>query len=270
MRYLLFFVVGFFTLANQASCQEDSLFHFRTSYRQQITDFTVDNIGNLYLLLQNGQLKKINPNGDSVAVYNNVRRFGQPYSLDVSNPLKVLLYFKDFGTVVILDRLLNSRSVLDLRAQHLLQVNAIGQSYDNNIWIFDGLENKLKKIGDDGKLLDQTTDLRQVFDSTPSPQFILDQDQSVYLYDSLMGVYVFDYYGGFKNRIPFTGWTDFRVINKSLFGRDPNFLYRYDLGSLDLQQMAIPTFMKGSENLVIVQGMVYVLKDGELKLFSYP
>jgi hypothetical protein len=85
-----------------------------------------------------------------------------------------------------------------------------------------------------------------------------------------MGVYVFDYYGGFKQRIPFTGWTDFRVINKSLFGRDMNFLYRYDLGSLDLQQMKIPSFMRGSDKIVIVQGMVYVLKDGDLKLFSYP
>ncbi len=122
-----------------------------------------------------------------LAVFNNVRRFGKVYSIDVSNPLKVLLYYKDFGTIVTLDRFLNERSTLDLRKQNLLQVRAIGQSYDNNIWIFDELEVKLKKIGDDGRIIDQSNDFRLIFDSTPSPDYIIDQDKFVYLYDSQKG-----------------------------------------------------------------------------------
>jgi hypothetical protein len=269
MKASIFVLLTCLLFTGSLHAQQDSPFHFQRSYREQITDFTVDNIGNVYLLFQNGQLKKMQANGDSVAVFNNVRRFGKPYSIDAGNPLKVLLYFRDFGTIVILDRLLNNRSVIDLRSQHLLQVNAIGQSYDNNIWIFDGLENKLRKIGDDGKLMDQSADLRMVFDSTPSPQIILDQDQAVYLYDTLKGVYVFDYYGGFKTRLPFTGWTDFRVINKSFFGRDGKFLYRYDPGNLNLQQMPIPQYMSGAQKIIVVPGTIYVLKDGELRIYSW-
>jgi hypothetical protein len=170
---------------------------------------------------------------------------------------------------VVLDRFLNTRSTIDLRRQNLFQVKAIGQSYDNNIWAFDELESKLKKIGDDGKVKDQSTDFRLLFDSMPSPQFIVDQDKLVYLYDSIKGVYIFDHYGAFKNRLQFRGWTNFTVINNILFGRDQYYLYRYEPGTLNLRQMRIPTSMINSRRIVITPGHLYVLSNNVLEIFSY-
>src|SRR5690349_13769298 len=60
------------------------------------TDFNVDNLGNIYVVGPSGQLKKMKPNGDSLAVFNNVRQYGKINFIDVSNPLKVLLHFKDY------------------------------------------------------------------------------------------------------------------------------------------------------------------------------
>ena len=256
-------------MAVRGYSQSDSLFHFEKNYTGSVTDFTVDNLGNLYLLYANGQLKKLQPNGDSAAVFNDVRKYGKVYSVDVSNPLKVLLYYKDFETVVTLDRFLNVRSTLDLRQQNLQQVKAVGLAYDNNIWIFDELESKLKRIGEDGRLMDQSNDFRTIFDSMPSPEVIIDQDKSVYLYDPLKGVYIFDYYGGYRSRIPFTGWTDFKVINNALVGRDGKFLYRYNVGSLQLQQYPLPGFMNKASRVVIAPGLLYVLKDGTIMVYSY-
>jgi hypothetical protein len=263
----LIFLISVISLAGMS--QSDSMFHFVREQRGNIVDYNIDNLGNIYLLYQNGQLKKLRPNGDSLAVFNNVRRFGKLYSIDVSNPLKVLLYYKDFGTIVILDRFLNQRAIVDLRSQNLPQVGAVGQAYDNNIWIFDELDLKLKKISDEGRMIDQSTDFRLVFDSVPNPTHIIDNDKLVYLYDSLKGVYVFDYYGGFQNRIPFTGWTDFEVINKALFGRDKNYLYRYDMGSLQLQQIPSPSFINNAQKVIVFPGNVYVLKDGVFMVYSY-
>jgi len=255
--------------ATGARAQSDSLFRLERNYTGPVADFTVDNLGNMYLLYQNGQLKKLLPNGDSAAVFNNVRKYGKVYSVDVSNPLKVLLYYKDFGTVVILDRFLNVRSTLDLRQQQLSQVRAIAQSYDNNIWLFDDIDSKLKKIADDGRLLDQSNDFRQIFDSVPVPATIIDQDKAVYLYDPSKGIYIFDYYCGFRSRMPFTGWVDFKVINKALVGRDGRFLYRYDAGSLQLQQYPLPAFINTASKVVIAPGLLYVLKDASIMVYSY-
>ena len=114
--------------------------------RGEIRDFATDNLGNIYLVKQGNQIKKLNAKGDSLAVYNDVKRYGNIYSIDATNPLKVLVYFKDFSTIIILDRLLAVRNVIDLRKQNILQVNAIASSYDNNIWLYDELDSKSKTI----------------------------------------------------------------------------------------------------------------------------
>ncbi len=249
--------------------QTDAEFQLQKTFTGDFIDFTVDNLGNLYLVSQTGQLKKMSPGGDSLAVFNNVRQYGKIYSIDVTNPLKVLLYFRDFGTVVVLDRFLNTRSTIDLRKQQLFQVKAIGQSYDNNIWVFDELESKLKRIGEDGRTLDQSTDFRLIFDSTPSPAFIVDQQKQVFLYDSLKGVYIFDYYGAFKNRLRLTGWSDFTVIGNALYGRDAGMFYKYEPGTLNLQQFRIPSGMQDARKIRITPGNLYLLRDNRLEVYSY-
>jgi hypothetical protein len=247
----------------------DTTFVFNKLAGQQVTDFTVDNLGNLYIMNNTGQIKKIGPAGDSIAVFNNVRQYGKLYFMDVTNPLRVLLYFRDFGTIVVLDRFLNTRATIDLRQQQLFQVNAIGQSYDNNIWVYDDMESRLKRIGEDGRVLDQTNDFRMIVDTAPSPQFIVDQNRLVYLYDSLKGVYLFDYYGAFKNRIQLKGWTDFTVIGNAMYGRDANMLYRYEPGSLNLQTYPIPVEMRNAQKIKIMPGNLYVLRNNRLEVFSY-
>ena len=247
----------------------DTFFVFNKLVSSAVTDFTVDNLGNLYVVNNTGQIKKMSAAGDSMAVFNNVRQYGKIYLIDVTNPLKVLLYFRDFGTIVVLDRFLSTRTTIDLRKQQLFQVRAIGQSYDNNIWVFDELESKLKRVSEEGRVLDQSTDFRQILDSTISPQFIVDQNRLVYLYDSLKGVYLFDYYGAFKNRIQLKGWTDFTVIGNAMYGRDENMLYRYEQGTLNLQHYQIPAAMRNAQKIKITPGYLYVLRNNQLEVFSY-
>src|ERR1700704_5165138 len=129
--------------------QKNSSFKLIRSIHGDIVDFTVDNLNNIYIINSTDQIKKLNANGDSVAVYNNIKKYGKVSQIDVSNALKILLYYKDFSTIVTLDRLMTVRSTIDLGKKNIFQVKTIGLSYDNNIWVFDELENKLKKINDD-------------------------------------------------------------------------------------------------------------------------
>ena len=216
MKKIFFILFLLFTFIQHGKSQSDSSFALITSIEGDIQSFTVDNMDNIYILTSTDQLKKLDARGDSVAVYNNVKRFGKLSSIDVSNPLKVLLYYKDFANIVILDRLLNVRHTIDLRRADISQVSAISQAYDGNIWLYDELENKLKKINEEGKVLLETPDFRQLFDEVPQPQLIFDQDGYVYLYDSLKGFFVFDYYGTLKSKLPYTGWQNIAVTSRSI------------------------------------------------------
>jgi len=256
-----------FTFSLSASAQVDSVFRFERDMGHEIVDFTVDNLGNLYVFGKFNQLKKIGPNGDSIAVFNAIKRYGQLYSIDVTNPLKVLLYYKDFGTIVTLDRFLSIRNTLDLRRFNLFQVKAVGLAYDNNIWVFDEVEGRLKRISEDGKVVEQSTEFRLLFDSLPSPEFISDQDGLVYLYDKQKGAYIFDYYCALKNKIPLTGWADFTVASKAMYGRKEVSFMKYEPGTLDLREVKMPQELLNATRVRIANSRIYVLKDGVLKAY---
>lgn len=235
--------------------------------RGDIIGFTVDNLDNLYLLTSTDQLKKFNAEGDSLAVFNNVTKFGKVSYIDVSNPMRVLLYYKDFATIVVLDRMLNVRNSIDLRKHDIFQVQAVGLSYDNKIWVYDELENKLKKIDEDGKLLFETSDFRQLFDQPPVPMSIFDQDGLVYLYDTLRGVFVFDYYGALKNRMPLIGWKNFKVAGKYLFGVRSDSLYRYQPSLFNQHDIYLPPNFRNAFAINFTASRAYALRKEGLEIY---
>lgn len=250
------------------SAQTDTSFQLIKIITGDIVDFTIDNLDNIYVLNSRNQVKKLNANGDSVAVFNDIKRFGKATLIDVSNPLKILLYYKDFASIVVLDRFLNAVNTIDLRKQDILQAKAIGQSYDNKIWVYDELENKLKKIDEDGKLLQETTDFRQLFDRTPVPQELFDQDKYVYLYDSTQAIFVFDYYGAFKNKIQISGWHNFKVTGKYIFGDKAGVLYRYEISNLKLTQWRMPAELRGSQSFNFSTTRLYAMKKDRIDVYS--
>ncbi len=229
----------------------------------------MDNLGNYYLLSKNNQLKKLNAKGDSTGVFNDVRRYGKLFSMDVTNPLKVLLYYKNFSTIVVMDRFLNVVNSIDLRRQNIFQVKAIAQSYDNNIWLFDEQNNKLKKIGDDGRVLFATVDFRTIFDDVPSPTHIFDQDGFIYLYDPEKGVYIFDIYGSFKNKISYTGLKDVSVFGTTIVGIENETIISYTTGTLAEKRLALPPSFFNRQKTVIMPGYLYLLQNGVIKQFAF-
>src|SRR5215831_3860653 len=227
----IFVFICSFSVASQA--EGDTTLHlaFDKAIPGSYTNFYTDNLGNIFLLSNNNQIKKFDQNFDSVGVFNDVRRYGNIYLLDVANPLKILVYYKDFTTILTLDRFLNIRNTIDLRNSNILQAKAVAQSYDNNYWVFDELDNAIKKIDDNGNVLLRSSDFRAVFTEQYSPSAIIDANGQLYLYDESKGWLVFDYYGTFKKRVEIPGRKDVQLTNNVLLTHDSSYFYYYNLKS---------------------------------------
>ena len=251
-----------------ANAQSDSLFTFVKKIKGSFSGFSVDNLDNIYLLSSGDQLKKLNSNGDSIAVFNDVKRYGTVTQLDVTNPLKILLYYRNFSTIVVLDRFLNSRNTINLRKQNIFSANCICTSYDNNIWLYDEQEYKLKKIDDDGRVAMESNDFRMLFDSVPSAVQITDRNNFIYLYDSTKGFYSFDYYGSFKNRMPFLHWNNTAVSENNIYGFSNNKLFSYQPLSLNLKEYTLPVFFGDYLAIKAVNNRVYLLKNDGLDIYT--
>lgn len=263
---ILFFLCFGASAATHA--QSDSAFQFIKSIPGDFSYFNVDNLDNLYLLNNNNRLRKQTYNGDSVAVFNDVKKYGNPSAIDVTNPLKTLLYYKNFSTVVMLDRLLTVRNTINFRKQNIFYVNNVTLSYDNYMWIFDEEDFRLKKIDEEGKLQQSTVDWRNLFDTVPAPVKIVDKNNFIYLYDPEKGFYIFDYYGGFKNRLPFLHWTDVEVTGTTMYGFYESMLYSYELKSLQLKAYKLPAFFGKFTSIKAMNGKVYLLNEKGIDIYQ--
>lgn len=241
-----------------------------TLHTGRVKQFTADNLGNIYVLTPAGLLIKYNDRGDSLNVFNDVRRYGTVYTMDATNPMKVLLYYRDFSMIIMLDRYLNKVNTIDLRKAGIFQAKAVGLAYDNNIWVFDEQSAKLKKIDESGRQLSETSDLRQVLDIIPSPNTITDRDGFVYLYDEVNGLYIFDYYGTLKNALSLKGLRDLQVISKTIVGRRGDEFVRYTPGTLELKEAQLPAGIQQAEKICIARKGIYVLNgSGGIEFYPY-
>ncbi len=229
----------------------------------------VDVLNNLYLITAGNQLKKLNDRGDSIAVFNDVKKYGNPTFIDVNNPMKVMLYYKNYATVVVLDRWLNLRNSINLRQQNIFSAKALATSYDNNIWLFDEQNMKLKKIDEQGKTLTESADWRILMDEIPSPEKLIDHNHFVYLYDPSKGFYVFDYYGTYKNNLPFLHWENVNVQSSLLTGFSGKEYYSYELKSLQLKTYVLPDFFMNYYSIRAMNGKIYILKPEGIEVYSF-
>jgi hypothetical protein len=249
--------------------QNDSVFHLYKTFPVKAVDLTVDNLDNIYILTSTDQLKKLGPDGDSIAVYNDIKKFGKLYSIDVSNPLKIVLFYKSFSTVVLLDRLLSVKNSIDLRKKGIPQASAAAAAYDNNIWVFDAVENKLKKLDESGRQLMETPDLRQVFNMVIEPEKIIDDDQSVYLYDTKQGIFVFDHYGTFRKKYPLPQWTAISIKDRQIVGISNHALMVYNTSNFTQQQYQFPSSFGSFTKYVTGNTKLFTLGKDSLSVYNF-
>lgn len=244
----------------------DSIFVFEKTIKQKAATIYADVMGNVYTITSNDQIKKFNIKGDSIAVFNLSKRLSTPSIVDVTYPLKTMFYFKSYNTIITTDRLLNITNNIDLRKADLFQVSAVAPSYDNQFWIYDEQLATLAKINNQGQVVQQSADLRQLIKETISPLHIIDNDNMVYIYDSAKGVYSFDYYGAYKNFTSFKGFGAIYISNKTFYGIANNTLTVKKENAITEQHYLLP-IVEGSKQIIAVKNKIYYVRDNDIVIY---
>jgi len=138
MKTILFFLVSLYF--NFSFAQEIQT-KFISEISLQADDFVgVDDFQNLYYIENNILYKKTDKRAFS---YSNVN-LGKLTSVSIQNPFKLILFYKDFNSVIILDNNLNELSdKIDFTQETLFNnVLFVSSSSENNIWLYAD-DNKL-------------------------------------------------------------------------------------------------------------------------------
>ncbi len=177
--------------------------------------FTTDQTGSYYEIYLN-QIIKIGKNGQRQFSYSN-NILGEISSVDVSNPMKILVFFRDFSKIVILDNTLSEQGgALDLNEVSLEETSLVCTSYNNGIWYYNPLKFQLTRVEHSTKNFNISANISNILNKNIQPNFLVEFNNKVYLNDPVNGVLVFDIYGTYLKTIPIFGLMTFQVKEKFL------------------------------------------------------
>lgn len=191
--------------------------------------FEVDELGQIYGLRDLGdhtELVKIISGEEQPFKYSN-ETIGTLYSIDVSNPFFLLLFYKEYQQLIYLDRTLSEVGQLSFGDLDRWDVNAVCLSQSGDIWVWEEGTFHLQKINKDGKLITESHDLRLVLDQPVHFIRLQAYEDKLYALDKDQGLYVFDVQGQLDYLIPVKGVSDFFVYQNKIFYLKDECLFYY-------------------------------------------
>ena len=199
--------------------------------------FTTDNLGNTYLI-KGEEIKKYGQTGELLKIFSN-KTSGKITSLDASNPLRILVFYKDFATILILDDLLSQNGdPMNLLDYGLEQSDVICTSFNNGIWFFSRENMELVRLDQNFKTVVNTGNLNRLLGTDLKPNFLLENNGYVYLNNPAEGILVFDIYGTYFKTISLKGLQRFQVKENNIYYFIDGSLKSYNLKELSQKELS--------------------------------
>lgn len=189
--------------------------------------FTADNLGNIYSIHEDELIKYL-PNGRFFARYSNLK-LGAITHVDVTNPLKLLLYYRDFQQIVFLDNQLSVNSdQVSLEKLGLEQTHLVCAGANNSFWVYNRQNNELLRFDENSQKIAFTGNLKQVLRADLNPDFMMEHNNYLYLNSPETGIYVFDIFGAFSKIITLKGLRSFQVNENLIYYQKDSAFCSYD------------------------------------------
>jgi len=224
----------------------------------------VDQLAQLYTVAPNNTIVKHDESGKVLFEYSD-NTLGDISVFDVSNPLQLLVYHKDFQVLKIFDRTLTLSSSIDMNKLDLIEIRTVASANDNRIWIFDELNQELLKVDNSGRVQGRNNDLRLRLNIAATPTRIIEFKNKVYLFDPIHGILIFNAFGEYlsKRKFPYQG--AFTYFQGKLFYPAYTDLVIYDLVEGTQKSILMPDELFNKPQIYKVGKRVIYLSDDQIK-----
>lgn len=247
LKYTLFFI---FVVMLMPSCKSKSAValsfpDMAMDIKTQLRLAKVDKLGNIYIVDTKNRLIKYDNKFNELYRYAN-NRYGLISTVDVTNPLRIVLFYDDFNQVSILDNTLSVIRSLDL-SQQFLDVSACGVSNDGHLWIYDPVQFKLLKINEEGRSLTASDNVNNFGIAGGYISEILESDNHVVLCDFTKGFWFFDNFGRYVYHFPVQGLNAFQFDGKFVIYYTTTGLKTFSILLKERQIIAVDSFSNTQE-----------------------
>ena len=208
--------------------------------------FTTDNQCNIYVV-KNNELIKYDKEGKQLYKYSN-KNFGKISSVDASNMLRVVIYYRDFLTIVFLDKTLTESSTpLNLQTLNLTQIPIVCASGNkSNMWLFDQSVFALMQYTEnfDQQNLNTIGNLNNIVTDSLQPVSMIEYNNKLYMNNPKSGVIVFDNYGTYYKTLPLKDLQYFQPIADWVYYADGKKIRAYNIKTTEEKEFDAPVDFK--------------------------
>jgi len=234
-----------------------------------VSFFTTDHLGNLYLVTENGLLK-YDPDGNLISSFSE-KSFGTIQFADATDPMKILIFNRDFSSVITLDNKLSVQSTFNLHDLNLQQPVLICVSRHDGYWVYDKQSNQLKKFSTSLQPVHESSDLSQLINTEINPVFLVESEKWLWLGNPSSGVLIFDMFGTYLKTLEIKDSMDisaFQVNDDKIILSSANELKEINQVNFTNKEISYRD-LNDVIKMRIEQNRLYVLKKNVIEIYSF-
>lgn len=182
--------------------------------------------------------------------------YGNIFSVDITNPLKIIVFYKNFNVVVVLDSQLNETDVIQLPND----ISFATKGSANHLWLFRTNSKVIENYNFKNQLVvSRSQPLKEstILNMKSTENYVYLQTES--------GIKTYDYLGNFIPKQSNEALDDFQYSNRVLYTLSEDTLYQI---KNKITKIKIP----GASNLkkfFVLNNHILIFKNSELSIYSF-
>jgi len=264
----MFRMVALAMILTMLAPQEAEAFELIKKVPMPAERYSVDIMGRIYFS-QGPTLFRLNPSTGKKTEYTNTF-LGEIHSWDVSNPLKIGVFHKNFNTLVFLDQTLTPiRSPINLDQLSNRQVAATCLSHQGGFWLINPFTGQIHKYDPGLRETNQTTAIPELSMHRESSPLIKEHNRKLYCLIPHCCALVFDRFGNLQRRRPLKNVDNIQILNQNIYYFYKGDLYRLDKDLNGTGTVQLPTGDgKWDFARMGTRNRLYLLRENQLYIYK--
>lgn len=232
----------------------------------EVENVFLDNLDQLHIIDSKGTLTRYTQDLEVLYKYAD-NTVGSIQNVDVNNPLKTLVYHRDYGIISYLDNTLALVRKVNLQDWGYYDISTIASSNDGNIWLYDPAKNQILKIDDSGVVKLSSNNLNDFRLEDLTPTKIIERDNKLFIYDVNYGIIIFDNLGQYLKVLPIKDVQTFQTDGNNIFVFKNNVISVFTIRLLEESIINLRPNLTADNVLISPRSIYYIYKDGVDRVF---
>ncbi len=225
--------------SGQHDADPDPEIELIVSYTAPSSHFYTDHLENIYFI-DGHRIIRINAATGRRVEYSSLPS-GPVTSADVSNPLQLLLFYRDFNLALFLDNNLSPlRSALNFSDLGIEQAVLACASGRGGLWVFSDREHRLVYFDQQLRDTHRSIIISHITGGSEKPVYMTESQNCLFLHIPRKGILVFDRYASYLRTVPYSGPDRFQVAGNRIIWFDEGRLAVMDIETGEKGKLELP------------------------------